>query len=183
LEDARGQRQSLHSDHADYLCVMGMDVLRNQLHSKHGTLTGKHELLLQQELIGQSIPMDDNTQVTIGHHLRTAIQLFKDQSNLFLFTTIVEKNKTFGTELEMDIPGGKRHLGESSLKCAIRETLEETSLVIEQSWLLNDGKPMNGKDSDECYNAFYQVLPPPRRNDGLEEILSHTFWTNTGLST
>ncbi|KAL3807576.1 hypothetical protein ACHAXA_005152 [Cyclostephanos tholiformis] len=37
--------------------------------------------------------------------------------------------------LTLDLPGGKRHLGESTLMCAIRETMEECSLTIDRGWL------------------------------------------------
>ena len=37
--------------------------------------------------------------------------------------------------LMLDLPGGKRHLGQSTLMCAIRETMEECSLTIDRGWL------------------------------------------------
>ncbi len=40
-----------------------------------------------------------------------------------------------GILLTLDLPGGKRHLGESTLSCAIRETEEECSLIIDEMWL------------------------------------------------
>jgi len=38
---------------------------------------------------------------------------------------------------ELDLPGGKRHLGESTLEGAIREVEEECSLQIDNEWFAN----------------------------------------------
>jgi len=38
----------------------------------------------------------------------------------------------------LDLPGGKRHLGESSWNCARRETLEESSLLIDEKGIRNN---------------------------------------------
>jgi hypothetical protein len=42
-------------------------------------------------------------------------------------------NKT--NTIKLDLPGGKRHLGESTLYCVQREVMEECSLVIQYNWL------------------------------------------------
>jgi hypothetical protein len=44
------------------------------------------------------------------------------------------QNRTKKIVWNLDLPGGKRHLGETSLQCAIRETEEETSLVVHETW-------------------------------------------------
>jgi hypothetical protein len=52
----------------------------------------------------------------------------------------------------LDLPGGKRHLGETSLQCAIRETEEETSLIVDESWTKGKLEEMN--------NTYYIMHPP-----------------------
>lgn len=62
------------------------------------------------------------------------------------------KNNTKRIIWNLDLPGGKRHLGETSLQCAIRETEEETSLVVHETWTKGILK--------ESYNTYYIMTPP-----------------------
>lgn len=62
------------------------------------------------------------------------------------------KNNTKRIIWNLDIPGGKRHLGETSLQCAIRETEEETSLVVHETWTKYMLKEEN--------NTYYIMTPP-----------------------
>jgi hypothetical protein len=165
---------------------------------------------LHHELVKQNVPIRSNTSIKIGHHLNRAIDFFKDRKkekdnneDIFILTTIIQTMHSTGrVVLDIDIPGGKRHLGESSLECALRETLEETSLSIERSWIVDVEHPLRSQKSpDESCNVFYEVVPPTphddgsngvggsenstssggKKNDGLDDILSNVFWTNTGL--
>jgi hypothetical protein len=49
--------------------------------------------------------------------------------------TTTNNNKT--NTIKLDLPGGKRHLGESTLYCVQREIMEECSLVIQYNWLFS----------------------------------------------
>jgi len=62
------------------------------------------------------------------------------------------QNRTKKIVWNLDLPGGKRHLGETSLQCAIRETEEETSLVIHETWTKYALK--------ELTNTYYIMNPP-----------------------
>ena len=60
--------------------------------------------------------------------------------------------------IDFDIPGGKRRLGESSFDCAIRETEEETSLVLTRDILNNATVTVYpGKTEDEKVNVYYFI--------------------------
>jgi 8-oxo-dGTP pyrophosphatase MutT (NUDIX family) len=90
--------------------------------------------------------------------------------------------------LTLDLPGGKRHLGESTLRGVIREVEEECSLAIDYEYLfsrvsdryggglgptktttnavVNDDEDAmvrvltsRGKD---CHDVFFVVTPPPQ---------------------
>ena len=93
-------------------------------------------------------------------------------------------------KLMLDLPGGKRHLGESTLQGLIREVEEECSLLIDHEWfagqvskkyggrVVNDGgraneskisgdgsmvqvlEPRKIKGS-ESGDAFFVMTPPP----------------------
>jgi len=74
-----------------------------------------------------------------------------------LWLVMVESNqlmKKRNNTWQLDLPGGKRHLGESTFQCAIRETEEETSLVVDETWLT--GPPFM---EDVC-NLYYPMCPP-----------------------
>jgi NTP pyrophosphohydrolases including oxidative damage repair enzymes len=193
----------LHSDHADYLCVLRFNTVENNVFRSFRQNLSKNSKDLHRELLQQNVPIHGNTSVNIGHHLSRAIDLFKERrrdiehENVYILTTVVQTIQSGGrVVLDLDIPGGKRHLGESSLECALRETLEETSLVIETSWIVDVKNPMRNTNSvDDSCNVFYQVLPPSSssscsssnssttngKTDGLDDILSDMFWINTGL--
>eukprot|EP00557_Chaetoceros_sp_GSL56_P008295 CAMPEP_0176503722 /NCGR_PEP_ID=MMETSP0200_2-20121128/15527_1 /TAXON_ID=947934 /ORGANISM="Chaetoceros sp., Strain GSL56" /LENGTH=224 /DNA_ID=CAMNT_0017903057 /DNA_START=705 /DNA_END=1379 /DNA_ORIENTATION=- len=214
LEESNGV---LHSDHANYVCVLRLSTLqKNSRRSHHGggaqlqisssSSSSRNRNGLHEELLQQNVPICNDTIVKIGHHLKRAIDFFrkdsKDNVDLFIMTTVVvdakhslDRRRTL--VLDIDIPGGKRHLGESSLECALRETLEETLLEIEKSWIVDVDHPLtNTKDPDESCNVFYQVLPPSssnrsnssgdnssreQGNDRLDDLLKDVFWKNTGL--
>ena len=66
--------------------------------------------------------------LVIGHHLSEALDIMKmhKMGNRFAMITVNVK----GDEVQIDLPGGKRHMGENTKDCAIRETEEETSLDL-----------------------------------------------------
>ena len=60
--------------------------------------------------------------------------------------------------LELDLPGGKRNLGESTWDGLVRESQEETSLRLDSSWIMEDRQPL--KTTSERVNIYYQLWPP-----------------------
>ena len=106
-----------------------------------------------------AIPID----IKIGHHLSSVLTMLQKNTNnsSFMVITLIQKqtkvqqnnnndnndehhddndDQTTKIKLvwELDISGGKRHLGEDSISCAIRETEEETSLLMDESWFVNE---------------------------------------------
>lgn len=59
---------------------------------------------------------------------------------------------------EINIPGGKRLLGETSLQAAMRETKEEISLQWDESWVVRVFQ--NKKNPFEKINRYYLLHPP-----------------------
>jgi len=151
-----------------------------------------------------------NTTISIGHHLKTALKLTRSdhQFNSAHFLTIVYDDTTTTTattnkntqpictpKYTIDLPGGKRRLGESSWEGAVRETEEEMSLVVDrQTWRLgNGGEPLLGRSRSEWGNMYYVLRPPvlPSAGGGVSVdggeglgvagLMESPFWTNTGI--
>jgi len=183
---------SLHSDHAHCICIFQQDLLRksaNLLTSKRKSKEKPTRILFElvQDLLSQCVVLEEDDTITIGHHLCKILDILKEKRHeeyKYLFTMVTKTIKGKRTIYDIDLPGGKRHLGETSFDCALRETSEETSLVMDQSWLIGNGEPMRSKSAYESGNVFYLARPPKEgdtNNLHLEDILSDVFWSNTGL--
>ena len=70
----------------------------------------------------------------------------------------------------LDLPGGKRHLGEQSFEGAIRETEEESSLKIDERWLSERSPRYDGVKS----NAYFFLRPPAEMV--MEQVEKDPFW-------
>jgi len=192
-ETALQSGASLHPDHAHYICILRQDILRESANvssyksprkSKEKPIQMNAEL--KNDLRSQHVCLQEDDTVEIGHHLCTMMGILKDQRIhcKYIFTIVTKSIKEKRTIYEVDLPGGKRHLGETSFDCAVRETLEETSLAIDESWLVDSGEPIKSKSRSEFGNVFYLASTPGDSRgskEGFEDILSNMFWTNTGL--
>uniref|UniRef100_A0A7S2RFA7 Nudix hydrolase domain-containing protein n=1 Tax=Eucampia antarctica TaxID=49252 RepID=A0A7S2RFA7_9STRA len=71
----------------------------------------------------------------------------------------------------LDIPGGKRHLGESSLQGTLREANEEVSFYIDEldfrGWLKHDhnGNIIPRENKKEPENVYFVATPPEIETD------------------
>lgn len=193
---------TLHPDHADHICILRQSSLKRshiRIKSKDDTGISSEDSLLLQELQDQGVDLigDDadapNTmpKIEIGHHLKTMMNLtsMKGKDN-FIFTMITTNKSSNKNVIKIDCPGGKRHLGETSFECAVRETEEETSLMIDETWLIGDDgirNPVSSRDHKERGNVFFLARPPPTQQESaqnmFEDIVKDVFWTNTGLGT
>ena len=185
---------SLHSDHAHSMCIMERHLLHRSAkvlnpNRRSRTQPPPIPYELEQDLISQcALVLDGDETITIGHHLCTMLDILKEKQReeyTFILTMVTKTTKGKHTIYEIDLPGGKRHLGETSFDCAVRETLEETSLAIDASWLIGSGESMKSKGAYESGNVFYLAKPPTREGDkdksDVVDIVSDVFWTNTGL--
>jgi len=128
----------------------------------------------------------------MGHHLTSLLWLLQDDKQPTMKSSsnnvkyiIVMGYIDSSTAMELDLPGGKRHLGETTLQGVIREVEEECSLQIDYDWLVGnvskiyggstaatgeegDGsiqvlKPRKVKGSVSG-DAFFVMTPPPDMN-------------------
>ena len=77
-----------------------------------------------------------------------------------------------GTKYKVDLPGGKRHLGETSWEGATRECEEECSLQIDFSWV--HGEPRKSSRKADEGNVYYMLRPPTDLM--MDSLESNTFW-------
>jgi len=215
IDDLQSSGITLHHDHADFICCLSIRVIKSLINStrRRGKVKGEKsagspELL--KELLSDNVPVDDYAEgselrFSVGHHLKTALEILqrtKDHKNRVfknshILVIITKSKRNDWLSLELDLTGGKRHLGERSFECAVRETMEESSLSIDKSWLVGDGKPMFGKSNLDHINAFFMVEPPgldkiekvdsinPVHKESADKTLAQLekdiFWSNTGL--
>jgi len=134
--------QALHSDHAHSMCTVSISALKNRVKNSH---------LLMEELQKQGVEgLSVHTKFKLGHHLKVILESLEHK---YIFVMVFDDK----TSISLDLPGGKRQLGEESWDCAVRETEEETSLKIDKNWLV--GTPR----IDEC-NLFYMAQPPGEKD-------------------
>jgi hypothetical protein len=189
--------EELHSDHTDHVCTLPEQLLRAALPPwKKGKKKEAAEMTQSQSIAtlgilqcmaDQGLPIKGGgtghgNKIKFGHHLKSILKILgrqqgpknitNDSGDKYIFTMIREINKSNldnkETVLDIDLPGGKRHLGETSFECAVRETMEETSLRIDTSWLVtHDDKTYDKDDSGgsevkaDAWNMFFFSRPPP----------------------
>lgn len=178
--------KSLHTDHAEYTCILSLSLLmkfkkelqNNYLQSKKKANIDTDMLQkVAHEMTHQDIPItlsknDDlisnPDHLQMGHHLKSMLKIYsKEPQNtkdpIYLFVIVEFDDHKF----TLDLPGGKRHLGESSWEGAKRETMEESSLMIDESWIVGktERNEMNG------FENLYYILEPPdlESMDSLDE--------------
>lgn len=147
----RDQKESkghpLHPDHAHFVATIPRSALWNLHRSRTRAQTGQAFDEIFGHLSAQDIDAIFDAErfvdgIEMGHHLVSLLAL-TGRSDDFWFILGYDDQKS----LTLDLPGGKRHLGETSLEGAIRETEEESSLVWDASWVTNvlhSRKPSDG---------------------------------------
>ena len=80
----------------------------------------------------------------------------KDDEHWLLLVYDDRDNQTYTSKAcwSLNVYGGKRHLGETTLEAAIRETEEEISLKWDKSWV-------DERWVHKAGNAYYYLLSPP----------------------
>jgi hypothetical protein len=124
-EKLKNSKDQLHHDHAQFLLPVQVCDLRNKRRSYLDEIKSKGYSLRRQHIIRK------------GHHLETMLTLSLEKKlnildSHFILTMF---SLTSGNRWLLDLPGGKRHLGEDTFDCMIRETEEEASVKIEKWWI------------------------------------------------
>ena len=120
-------------------------------------------------------------ELVLGHHIKFFLeQLLDDNLKYVMLFGYIDSP----TKIQLDLPGGKRYLGESTLDCAIRKADRECSVKIDRDWLSSrvpskyggslSTRNMSVEDSvlstikvnviagqDEERTNVYFVIPPP----------------------
>ena len=154
----------LHSDHAHHVCTLPRHCLANLEASKTRTQSYEANEFILKQLKEQGIPAAIDQTVKMGHHLKELLDITKhddpDSKNSFWFIIVYDDTHD-PKELcwTLDIPGGKRHLGESKFDCVVRETSEETSLTLDASWLA-EKKPRRSRKTSSAGNCYFIFIPP-----------------------
>jgi hypothetical protein len=160
---------SLHSDHAHFVCALKISTVRSFISSSGGNRTTRssRSVLIKQisnQMVesgvvllrdAQSFMESDATttaaaaKIEIGHHLTSFIQLWTEKDTntnnsnddqpasallQYPYIMVIGYHDT-NSQWTLDLPGGKRHLGENTFQCAIREVEEECSLQLNQEWM------------------------------------------------
>ena len=154
-----------HSDHSHFVTSLQISALYKFLETnktrnknreisndiwKQLSMDGVVEDLL---VVGQEEEIDTNTsrdddddndnnnvqgmvpEIKLGHHLQALLYNVSKERHHEYVVVLGYNDST--TEIELDLPGGKRHLGETSVEGAIRETEEEISFKIDAEWFRN----------------------------------------------
>jgi hypothetical protein len=112
----------------------------------------------------------EGVELKLGHHLDALLQLTASSSkeeddsssSYWLLHGYDDSSCTdaapASVSFELNIPGGKRHLGETCLQAAIRETQEETSLIWDERWIVQEYQ--NRHRPFEKINRYYMLHPP-----------------------
>ena len=146
------KKTHVHHDHADFLLPlalmpgMGMNAeIKKQLR-KH--IMDKCDL----KDIG---PKRDHRKIVLGHHLLSVLDIMNRNITGTIFAMVLVDIKN-PKELFIDIPGGKRRLGENTFDCAVRETKEESSLDI--SYDIDDSQKETMIEHDNDINTYFLFM-------------------------
>ena len=176
----------LHSDHAHFICALEVSTLQALLKDRKEHNQFKMKVLTQMKEGGVELPQEamdllssketssvSSLQIKMGHHLRALLPLFKKLHNSGRPRYVMVIGYIDGpTEFELDLPGGKRHLGESALEGAVREVEEECSLQIDKKLMVGQvikkygGLLENNEEGTSATEEFTQVLELEKHGEG-----------------
>jgi hypothetical protein len=156
-DEKEAMGRPLHPDHSHFVANLPRSSLWNLYQSK----TRAQKSSAVDEILGHLSNQDINAAhdperftdgIELGHHLLSVLALTSRSNDSWLVMGYDDHKS-----LELDLPGGKRHLGETSLEGAIRETEEETSLVWDASWVTT---ALQSKKRSEGGNRYFVLHPP-----------------------
>ena len=177
----KAEQIALHSDHSEHQCVIPREVLWKYETAKTRDQSNKAEYALRDGLSKQGVEHAageevNRCEIELGHHLVSLLHITKNDVDKDLAYWLVMLQWT-GTKYQVDLPGGKRHLGESSWEGATRECEEECSLQIDPSWV--HGEPRRSSRKADMSNLYYLLRPPADLM--MESLESNPFWHEKGF--
>ena len=133
--------QQLHADHAHFISAVKLSSFRSLLQSgktrsKHFEIVSEIATQLKEGGVDLTPAIDNTWTMKLGHHLTSLLLLEGRLKNKRNDRYCMVLGYTDGpTKISFDLPGGKRHLGESTLESLVREVKEECSLELDKVWL------------------------------------------------
>eukprot|EP00592_Proboscia_alata_P017639 CAMPEP_0194397592 /NCGR_PEP_ID=MMETSP0174-20130528/125631_1 /TAXON_ID=216777 /ORGANISM="Proboscia alata, Strain PI-D3" /LENGTH=423 /DNA_ID=CAMNT_0039193789 /DNA_START=271 /DNA_END=1542 /DNA_ORIENTATION=- len=186
--EEKRQEGPLHADHAHHICTLPRQMIW-QLHDRARTREQKRTATreIMEHMSKQGVPIDmsgtvDN--VEIGHHMFSLLHITKNDTDArtahWLILVYDDTSKSKNPCWTIDLPGGKRHLGETTFDGTTRETEEEMSLTIDKDWILK-GKPMRQVGKKDDINGYYLIAPPTELL--ARSLTENSFWRTPGFCT
>ena len=172
----REEAIALHADHADHLAVMSRKILWEVSSARTRDQTNKASYSLVNSLGGQNINMTGGQQLDLGHHLESLLHITRNDTDAdsALWLVMIQRS---GRKWNIDLPGGKRHLGETSFEGATRECEEECSLTIDSTWVY--GEPRRSTRKADEGNLYYMLRPPA--DVMMDSLENNPFWHEKGF--
>lgn len=211
------RHNDLHADHAHFVCAVELSSLRPLLSKSPSAKTRASldiarqiamdddihclpaEMMERIDAAAAPVPRTSATtlesvvQIKVGHHLSSLLYILSESRERKGLLRDVMCVMVMGYVdgpylLTLDLPGGKRHLGESTLRGVIREVEEECSLAMDHEYLFSKVSDRYGgglgltktttnavvnEDEDamvrvltsrgkDCHDVFFVMTPPPQ---------------------
>lgn len=176
----------LHSrNHADFVSAIEVSSLQSWLQG--GSVHATNEVLNQIIDGGVADVPYHNVRLKVTHPLETLLTYMSSSSSFENLTYVMIWGFIDGPHtVQIDLIGGKRHLGESTLECALRKADKECSLKIDEGWLKSQvsskyggsfAAEMSGDSEVKVlvpseqgsHNVFF-IMPPPKIWDIVELV-------------
>jgi len=174
----RANMKQVKHDHCDDLFIFRYENLVNFCKGK--TRAQKSEMC-------QLLKNDDGhlpsctKELNIGYHLETVLSSLRRTreiaKNKFIMVMgrnhdLAGGNGNISGIVDLDLPGGKRHIGETVLKCLSRETFEETSIDLSEDCDIHENDDENFKEVDSSLqNCFYSLFPITERESKSTSVV------------
>ena len=158
IEEARvasNNASHLHSDHGN-VCAVELSSLKSLLSAKTRARSNQvvSEMLEQLKDGGIDLQSTDassgTSTIKLGHHLTSLLSLLQGKLKLMSGYIMVIVYDDGPKGLELDLPGGKRHLGETTLQSLVREVREETMIQLDEEFLSERLSSRYGGLLDNC---------------------------------
>jgi len=185
VQERKSIGDQLHADHAHFLCVLPRRLLWRLETARTRNEKNEACIGLSEEMQKQGLPvkldLEGLNHHEFGSHIRSLLHITKfdaDCDTAYWLTTVFD-DTSHKKKLcwNIDLPGGKRHLGETAFEGAMRETEEETSIRVNESWLTSEAR--KGLKSSDAVNAYFLLQPPA--NLMMDMLQSDSFWNERGF--